>query len=357
MLRAALGRDLGSFRLEVAFEVPRGTTLVLVGESGAGKTTTLRLIAGLDMPDRGRVVVDDRAWFDGNRRTAVPAWRRRVGYVPQDYALFPHLDVFENVAFGVRSQRLEGRWVKSRVAEALERLDVTDLAARRPDELSGGQRQRVALARALVTDPQVLLLDEPLSALDLPSRRVMRGELRRLLAQLPCATVYVTHTPMEAIAFGDQILVLEQGRASQSGSREELLRHPKSPYVAEFMGINLFRGPIGYRDFAGFAQVRTADRTLSVVDPGGDEEVFVAVGPRDVTLHLEPPSGSAQNVFYGPIEEMVPEPPYGERLRVVLASDPPLVAEVTRHSAELLELAPGKPVYATFKATAVTTYR
>jgi molybdate transport system ATP-binding protein len=203
----------------------------------------------------------------------------------------------------------------------------------------------------------VLLLDEPLSALDLATRRALRGELRRILTGLPCATIYVTHAPLEATAFGDAILVLEEGRASQSGSRDELLRHPKSAYVAEFMGMNLFHGEITYRDFAGLAEVQAEDRTLSVVDPGGDDEVFVAVGPRDVTLHLEAPAGSAQNVFFGPIEEIVPEPPFGERLRVALATEPPLVAEITRHSAELLGLAPGKSVYASFKASAVTTYR
>ena len=357
MLRAVLAKGLGTFQLEVAFDVPRGTTLVLVGESGAGKTTVLRLLAGLDHPDRGSIVVNDSTWFDGKPGAATPAWRRPVGYVPQDFALFPHLSAFENVAFGLRSQGLDGRALASRVAESLERLGITQLAERRPDQLSGGQRQRVALARAVATEPALLLLDEPLSALDLQSRRELRGELRRLLAELPCATVYVTHAPLEANAFGDRILVLEGGRATQNGNRDDLLRHPKSAYVAEFMGVNLFRGEIGYRDFAGLAEVQTADRVLSVVDPGGDEDVFVAVGPRDVTLHLEAPAGSAQNVFHGPVEEIVPEPPYGERLRVALATDPPLVAEVTRHSAELLGLRPGILVYASFKATAVTIYR
>jgi molybdate transport system ATP-binding protein len=356
VLSAVLSKALGSFRLEVAFEVPRGTTLVLVGESGAGKTTVLRLIAGLDHPDRGSIVVNDQPWFAGEGSRA-PAWRRQVGYVPQDFALFPHLDVFENVAFGLRSQGLEGRWVQARVSEGLERLGIPDLARRRPDELSGGQRQRVAVARALVIEPPVLLLDEPLSALDLATRRTLRSELRRLLAELPCSTIYVTHAPMEAAAFGDRILVLEEGRGTQIGSRDELLRHPKSAYVAEFMGVNLFRGEIGYRDFAGLAEIQTPERTLSVVDPGGDAEVFVAVGPRDVTLHLEQPAGSALNVFYGPVEEIVPEPPLGERLRVALATEPPLVAEITRHSAEVLGLRPGLPVYASFKASAVATYR
>ncbi len=357
MLRTVLARRLGAFQLEVSLQVERGQTLVLAGESGAGKSTVLRLLAGLDHPDRGSIVLGDRTWYDGDPKATVPAWRRQVGYVPQDYALFPHLSAFENVAFGLRSQGLSGRWVRTRVDETLERLRIRDLARQHPPELSGGQRQRVALARALVTEPGLLLLDEPLSALDLQTQRSLRSELRQVLQSLPCATVYVTHAPMEATVFGDRIAVLESGRISQAGTRDELLRHPRSAYVAEFMGVNLFRGAIGYRDFAGLAEVRTEERTLSVVDPGGDEDVFVAVGPREVTLHLEQPSGSAQNVFYGPIEEIVPEPPYGERLRVAIASQPPLVAEVTRHSVEVLALKVGTPVFASFKATAAVTYR
>jgi len=357
MLRATFAKRLGTFQLEVTLEAGRGQTLVLVGESGAGKTTALRLLAGLDHPDHGHIVIGDRTWFDGAPAATVPAWRRDVGYVPQDYALFPHLSAFENVAFGLRSQGLSGRWVRDRVDEALERLGIPDLARRHPQELSGGQRQRVAFARAIVTEPSLLLLDEPLGALDPQSQRALRGELRRLLTGLPCATVYVTHAPIEATVFGDLIVVLEEGRVTQAGTRDDLLRHPRSSYVAEFMGVNLFRGTIGYRDFAGLAEVQTPERTLSVVDPGGDQPVFVAVGPRDVTLHLEPPSGSAQNVFHGPIEEIVPEPPYGERVRVAIASQPPLVAEVTRHSVETMGLAVGLPVYGSFKASVVVTYR
>jgi molybdate transport system ATP-binding protein len=341
----------------VAFAVARGTTLALVGESGAGKSTVLRLLAGLDHPDRGRVEVDGAAWFGGDRSRPTPAWERPVGYVPQDHVLLPHLSVAENVAFGLRRQGLASRAVDARVRAMLDRLGIESLAARRPRELSGGQSQRVALARALVLDPDVLLLDEPLASVDLATRRVMRAELRRLLAGSRQATVLVTHAPMEAVALGDRILVLEDGRASQEGTSGELLRHPKSPYVAEFVGVNLFRGALGARDGTGLVVVRTGDRALSIVDPGGEGEVFAAVGPREVTLHLETPSGSARNVFQGPIEEIVPEPPDGERVRVVIGSAPPLVAEITRSAAESMGLRPGLAVHATFKATAVTTYR
>ena len=357
MLRAVAVRRLADFRLEVEIEVERGSTLVVVGESGAGKTTLLRMLAGLEHPDAGRIELGDQLCFDGTTSAAVPAWRRSVGYVGQDYALFPHLSEFENVAFGLRSQGLRGRWVRARVGEMLERLGLADLAPRRPRELSGGQQQRVAVARALVVEPALLLLDEPLSALDLQTRRALRGELRRVLAELPGVTVYVTHSPDEAALFGDRIAVIENGSITQQGTRDELLRYPKSPYVAEFLGVNLYRGTLGYRDFAGLVEVQTPDITLSVVDPGGEDEAFVMVNPREVTLFLERPEGSAQNTFYGPIGDLVPEPPFGDRVRVVVESKPPIVAEVTKHAIETLGLRPGLPVYASFKASGVSTYR
>jgi molybdate transport system ATP-binding protein len=215
----------------------------------------------------------------------------------------------------------------------------------------------VALARALVLEPSLLLLDEPLSALDLGTREAIRGELREIVARLPCATVYVTHSPLEAMVFGRSIAVIEGGQVTQVGTREELLTHPRTPYVATLLGVNLFQGSIVERDQAGVASVRTADGTLVVADPGGNGAVFMAVSPREITLSLEPPAGSAQNVLHGPIRELVPEPPAGERVRVALRTTPPLVAEVTRHAVEALGLEEGLAVYASFKATGVTTYR
>jgi molybdate transport system ATP-binding protein len=289
---------------------------------------------------------------------ALPAWERSIGYVAQDYALFPHLTVSENVAFGLRAGGgLARRAVRDRVNATLARLDLTGLAARRPAALSGGQQQRVALARALVLEPSLLLLDEPLSALDLGTRQTIRGELRELLARLRCTTLYVTHSPLEAIVFGDRIAVIEAGQLTQVGTREELLTHPRTPYVATLLGVNLFRGRIVDRDQAGVVRVRTGDGTLAVADPGGDGDVFVTVSPREITLHLEPPAGSAQNVFYGPTLELVPEPPTGERVRVALRTSPPLVAEVTRQAVEALGLSKGLWVYASFKASGVTAYR
>jgi molybdate transport system ATP-binding protein len=230
------------------------------------------------------------------------------------------------------------------------------LAAERPPRLSGGQQQRVALARALVLEPKLALLDEPLSALDLQTRRQIRAELRRLIAGFGGATIFVTHSPFEAMAFGDRIAVIERGKLVQLGGRDDLLRHPRSQYVAELMGVNFFRGTVA-ASADGIAEVRTAEGSLHVVEAGSGEEIFVAVDPRSITLHAEPPRGTAQNVFEGTIAEIVPEPPFGERVRVILHSRPPLVAEVTAHAVESMRLHAGLRVFASFKAVSARAYR
>jgi len=328
---------------------------VLVGESGAGKSTVLRLVAGLEHPDEGRIELDGRAYADTAAGVAVPAWRRSVGFVFQDYALFPHLSVTENVMFGLRASGSARGESRRRAAAILDRLGIADLAGRAIAGLSGGQQQRVALARALVLDPDILLLDEPLSALDLRTRRAIRGELRRLLRRLPCITLYVTHNPVEAMFFGERIAVLERGRVTQTGTRDDLLRHPRSAYVAELVGTNLLYGTAGGAGAAS-AEVRTAEGALLVTDGAAEGEVFATVSPREITLYRERPDASAQNLFTGPILELVPEPPGGERVRVALGTAPPLVAEVTREAVAALGLREGMVVHAGFKATGVRTY-
>ncbi len=357
MLSAVLRKALGAFQLDVALEVDGGSTLVLVGESGAGKTTVLRLLAGLAQPDEGRIVLDDSVYFDSERGVAAPAWTRSVGYVAQDYGLFPHLTIVDNVAFGLRAQGVEARIVRERVAAMLARFDLIGFRERHPHDLSGGQQQRVALARALVLDPHLVLLDEPLSALDLQTRRILRGELRQILAGLPGVTVYVTHNPMEAIAFGDKIAVVEAGRITQIGTAGDLLRHPRTGYVAEFMGVNLFQGRIRERDQGGLVRIGLDAGEISVIDPGGDGEVLVAVNPREIMLYATAPEGSARNVFEGIVTEIVAEPPFGERVRVAIAARPPLVAEVTQQAVAALGLREGLRVYAAFKATGTVPYR
>jgi ABC-type sulfate/molybdate transport systems ATPase subunit len=243
VLTIDVGIRLGGFTLGADLALPPRGVTVVAGESGAGKTTLLRAVAGLVRPDRGRIALDGATWFDAASGASLPPERRPVGWVPQDFALFPHLSAFENVAFGLRACRTPGGAIARRVGEALERLGVGALAGRRPGTLSGGQQQRVALARALVLEPRVLLLDEPLASLDVATRRRVRGELRQVLESLPCATLLVSHTPSDAFALGERIAVLEAGRITQVGTREELLARPGSDYVAEFLGAAPGRSP------------------------------------------------------------------------------------------------------------------
>jgi molybdate transport system ATP-binding protein len=356
-LIARFVKQLGRLEFDVDLTAEAGRTLVLVGESGAGKTTILNILAGLMHPDRGTIRIDGTTYFAGDQGIATPPSARAVGYVFQDYALFPHLRVSDNVGFGLAAQGLPRARVRTQVEEVLAQLGIAELAQRRPAALSGGQQQRVALARALVLRPRLLLLDEPLSALDVQTRREVRTELLRLLRTLPCVTLLVTHNPLEAVVFGDVIAVVEAGRITQLGPRDELLRRPRSRYVAELMGLNLFHGRVAARDASGLVEIDTANGSLYIVDAGEGDEVFVAVDPREITLHTERPAGTAQNVFAGAIVQLIPEPPLGERVRAVLDTRPPLVAEITARAVQALGLREGQTVYAAFKATAARGYR
>jgi molybdate transport system ATP-binding protein len=353
MLEAEFQVPLADFTLEAAFRAAPGRLTVLAGENGAGKSTLLRVLAGLVAPVRGHARVDDLTLFDAGARIALPAEQRPIAYVPQELALFPHLSVLENVAFGLSSQRLPGAEVRSRTHAALERFALGDIAARRPRTLSGGQQQRVALARALVLEPRLLLLDEPLSALDPGTRRTVRAELREVLSALPCVTLLVTHQPADALALADDLLVLERGRITQTGPLAGVLAAPGSAYVAEFLGVNLFEGVVVERLAAGTAHVAVGDARLVIPDPGTCDRVRLVVHPREIVLSRDAPEGSARNRLTGAIREIAPEPPAGDTLRVTLASVPPVTAQVTRSAAEELGLAPGMRVVASFKATAV----
>ena len=356
MLELSLRKRLGEFSLDAELTAPARGVLVLVGESGSGKTTLLRLVAGLVEPDAGRLAFDGRVLADPASHAFVPANERAIGWVPQDYALFPHLDARANVEFGLRASGVRGASARERADRALARLGVGDLATRRPRELSGGQQQRVALARALVLEPRILLLDEPLAALDLPTRRTIRAELRRLFEELQCLVIFVTHSPAEGLAFGERIAVLEGGRVTQVGDREELLRKPRTRYVADFIGTNLFPARVSFRDARGLTHLATAEGEIVASDVEHDGAVFAVVDPREITVSLEAPQGSAQNVFAGRVLELEPEPPHGERVRVVLATEPPLVAELTRAAVESLALREGREVIATFKASGVRVF-
>jgi molybdate transport system ATP-binding protein len=232
--KLASGSESGGFELDVAFVLQSGIT-ILFGASGAGKTTLLDSIAGLSTPDAGRIAVGGRVLFDLQAGVNLPPKNRRIGYVFQDLALFPHLTVEANVGYGLTSLRATER--KERVAEALESLGIAPLRERRPAQLSGGERQRVALARALVTQPSILLLDEPLAALDLPIRMKIADDLRRSIQNLPIPVLYVTHSRDEVFMLGERLLVMEQGKLIAQGTPHEVMSAPQSETVAQLAGF------------------------------------------------------------------------------------------------------------------------
>ncbi len=222
----------------VSFELRRGEVVALLGPSGSGKTTLLRLIAGLDYPDVGRIVLGEKLLFDSETGAEVPAERRNLGLVFQSYALWPHRTVFDNIAYGLRLRRISSREIRERVLDVLRQVGLEGLAERHPHQLSGGQQQRVALARAIVYNPQLLLLDEPLSNLDAKLREEARVWLREMIEKLQISAVCVTHDQIEALAIADRVLLLEKGRIEQEGSPQEMYENPRTIFAAEFMGSN-----------------------------------------------------------------------------------------------------------------------
>jgi ABC-type sulfate/molybdate transport systems ATPase subunit len=306
-----------------------------VGPSGAGKSSVLRAVTGLVRPPEGRIALGEDVWLDSARRIFRRPDERRVGLVFQEYALFPHMTVRQNVGYGG----------KERVDELLERFRIAHLEAARPDRLSGGERQRVALARALARDPGVLLLDEPLSALDANTKAAVRGELQELLHEFALPTIVVTHDFEDAAALADQVGVIVEGELRQLAPPNELVASPSDSFVASFTGANMLPGVAERRD-GGLTEVRldSGERVYSTDELAG--RVGVVVYPWEVSVgRLEHSPDSALNVVSGEIRSVVE---VGNRVRVRIG---PLTAEVTEASAQRLELARGGSAVATFKAT------
>ena len=330
-LHFSLDIPLREFALDVELTVGR-EVVALVGPSGAGKTTLLRAIAGLQ-PAHGRISVDGDDWLDSARGLDLPAEERSVGLVFQEYALFPHLTVRKNVEFGRKGG-----------AALLERFGLATLADAKPRELSGGERQRVALARALAPDPAVLLLDEPLSALDAHTRGEVRAELQQLLREADRPTLVVTHDFEDAATLATQVGVLVQGRLRQLGTPAELVASPADPFVASLTGANVLRGRARRAQELTELELPTGELIRST-DPAEGDAVAI-VYPWEVTLSRTPPNDSAQNHITGVVASLVP---VGNRVRARVG---PLTAEITTDSSERLGLQVGGTAVASFKATA-----
>jgi len=348
VLHADVALRRGALALDVDFDVAGDECLALVGPSGAGKSTLLRIVAGLIRPDRGEVRLGEEVWLDSSREVVVEPERRRVGFVFQEYALFPRMPAWRNVAYGIRAPRSERR---RRALDQLERLGLAGRADARPADLSGGERQRVALARALACEPRLLLLDEPLSALDARTRAAAGRELALVLQGTGVPAIVVTHDFNEAALLADRVAVLDHGRIVQSGSASELAAAPASGLVADLAGATVLRGAARAGDDGLTLVDLEGGGTISSTDPA-EGPVAVGVFPWEIELHdagSDPGSTSALNGVQG---EVLTVTEIGNRARVGLAIPQPLAAEVTAASVARLGLVPGVRVAARWKATA-----
>ncbi len=343
-LEAAVRVRRGTFTLDVTLSAAARETVAVLGPNGAGKTTLLRALAGLDDME-GHVTLDGEVLDDTTRGVYVPPERRHAGLVFQDYVLFPHLSVVENVAFGLRAQR---RAQAAAVARRwLDEAGLGDRAEAMPHELSGGQAQRVALLRAMATEPKLLLLDEPLSALDVSIRAEVRRELTKQLASFQGVRVLVTHDPLEAMAMADRLVVLENGSVVQSGTPDQVAARPRSRFAADLAGVNLLRGQ-AHGDHVALA----GDASLAAAEAGAGE-VFAVIHPRAVALYRTRPDGTPRNVWHGQVDSV---DLHGDRVRVRVKGPVPLVAEVTRAAMNDLGLRAGLGVWMVVKATEVSVY-
>ncbi|MGQ5227509.1 ABC transporter ATP-binding protein [Streptomyces sp. yara] len=341
-LDAHLVVERGSFRLDVTLTAAPGDVVALLGPNGAGKTTALRALAGL------APLTDGRLRLDGKDLARTPPESRPMGVVFQDYLLFPHLTALDNVAFGPRCRGAGKSEARTRAAAWLERMGLAAHMGAKPKRLSGGQAQRVALARALATDPRLLLLDEPLAALDARTRLEVRARLRRHLADFEAVAVLVTHDPLDAMVLADRLVVVEHGRVVQEGAPADIARHPRTEYIAQLVGLNLYRG----RADGHTVRLDAGPEVSTTENLSGP--AFVAFPPGAVTLYRDRPTGSsARNLWRCEVAGLES---HGDQIRVELTGELPLAADLTAVAVAELGLHPGAPVWAAVKATQTHVY-
>ena len=347
MLDADIRLRLARLNLDAVLSVGAGEVVALLGPNGSGKSTVLRALAGLLRLAGGRVELDGVVLEEPAKHTRVAAEKRRVGLMFQEYLLFPHLSALENVAFGLRARGVDRRSARERAAAALERLDVGKVASARPGAMSGGQQQRVAMARVLVTDPKLLLLDEPLAALDVTTKTDVRRQLRSTLRESRAANVLVTHDLLDAVGLADRMLVIEDGGIVQTGTPAEVTARPRSKYVADLVGVNLLRGTArgAAVDLDGGGRLVTAGDTLG--------QVLVVIAPHDVSVSRDRPDMAAANLWPG---QVGPVDLLGDRVRVRVDGTPAITAEVTPAAVDQLKLDDGGRLWASVDPSAVHSY-
>jgi molybdopterin-binding protein len=339
--------DLGNFWLkDINLDIEEGEYFIILGPTGAGKTVLLEALAGLYPVARGDI------WVDGREISKLRPEKREMGIVYQDQVLFPHLLVKENIAFGLKLMKYPKEKISKKMDDMVGLLGINHLMERDPSTLSGGEKQKVALTRALVTDPRVLLLDEPLSALDPETKEGLQGELRELHHRLKITVLHVTHDFEEAVALGSRVAVLNEGQIVQVGTPDEVLRKPKSEFVAHFaLSRNILRGRVRNEE-NGYATVDIGDISIRAITELKDE-VHLSLRPEDILISRGPVCSSAQNSFSGIVTDIVSR---GAVIYVTVSLPPDLTCLITRQSLEDLELERGMKVWVIFKAGAVHVF-
>lgn len=332
------------FTVDLSLDIPPGVTVALLGPNGAGKSTVVDAIAGVIQIDRGRVALGDRVLDDPEAGVFVQPEGRNIGTVFQNPALFPHMTIVENIAFGPRSRGMPHREARAVAFEWLVKVGLDDLGEMKPGDLSGGQAQRAALARALITEPDALLLDEPLSAIDISSRTGLRRVLSRHLDSFAGPRLLITHDPSEAFLLADEIHVIEGGSVTQRGSADDIRLRPQTSYAADLAGVNLFLGE------ADRGVVIVGGHPVHTADSGVTGAALVTIHPRAVAVHRDPPAGSPRNVWRTTVD-LVER--LGDRVRVRVSDPLPMTAEITAGSADALGLERGVDVWLSIKATEV----
>ena len=347
MLDTDIQLRLSRLNLDVAFTVAAGEVLALLGPNGSGKSTTLRALMGLLPLAGGRVVLDGTVLEDPAQHVKIPPEKRPIGLMFQDYLLFPHMSAVENVAFGLRAKGTDKKTAYTKASETMTRLGLDGLASAKPGSMSGGQQQRVAMARALVTDPKLLLLDEPLAALDVSTKTDIRRLLREVLRQSNAANVLVTHDLLDAVALGDRMVVIENGGVVQTGSPAEVTARPRSQYVADLTGVNLLRG--------------TAHGTVLELDGGGQltcsshgsGPALAVIAPAAVSVSRQQPEAAENNAWAGEISAV---DLMGDRVRVRIDGTPRITGEVAPAAVDELKLDDGGKLWACVDPAAITVY-